>query len=73
MAYFSILIPVFNRFGKMDPCVSSLMEQTFGDFEAILVNDGSTDESLAMHRRIPVFALYRTNAINPLWQPDSRG
>ena len=48
MAYFSILIPVFNRFGKMDPCVSSVMEQTFGDFETILVNDGSTDESLAM-------------------------
>ena len=46
--YFSILIPVFNRFGKMDSCVSSVMEQTFGDFEAILVNDGSTDGSLAM-------------------------
>ena len=48
MAYFSILIPVFNQVGKMDPCVESIMEQTFGDFEAILVNDGSTDDSLTM-------------------------
>ncbi len=48
MAYFSILIPVFNQVGKMDRCVASIIEQTFGDFEVIFVNDGSTDGSLAM-------------------------
>ena len=48
MAYFSILIPVFNQVGKMDRCVSSIMEQTFGDFEVVFVNDGSTDDSLSM-------------------------
>ena len=48
MAYFSILIPVFNQVGKMDRCVESIMEQTYGDFEAIFVNDGSTDDSLSM-------------------------
>ena len=48
MAYFSILIPVFNQVGKMDRCVESIMEQTFGDFEVIIVNDGSTDDSLSM-------------------------
>ena len=48
MAYFSILIPVFNQMGKMDQCVSSIREQTFGDFEVVFVNDGSTDDSLSM-------------------------
>ena len=48
MAYFSILIPVFNQVGKMDRCVASIREQTFGDFEVIFVNDGSTDDSLTM-------------------------
>ena len=50
MAYFSILIPVFNQCGKMEHCVSSIREQTFGDFEVIFVNDGSTDDSLSMLR-----------------------
>ena len=48
MPYFSILIPVYNQVDKMDACVSSILEQTFGDFEVIFVNDGSTDDSLSM-------------------------
>ena len=48
MAYFSILIPVFNQVGKMEQCIESIREQTFGDYEVIFVNDGSTDDSLSM-------------------------
>ena len=43
--YFSVLIPVYNQIGKMDACIKSLKEQTFTDFEAIFVDDGSTDGS----------------------------
>ncbi len=43
--YFSVLIPVYNQLGKMDGCIRSLREQTFTDFEAIFVDDGSTDGS----------------------------
>lgn len=43
--YFSILIPVYNQLGKMDRCVECLNKQSFGDFEAILVDDASTDGS----------------------------
>ncbi len=43
--YFSVLIPVYNQMGKMDNCIKSLKEQTFTDFEAIFVDDGSTDDS----------------------------
>ena len=42
---FSVLIPVYNQMGKMDPCVASLRAQTFADFEVIWVDDGSTDGS----------------------------
>ena len=47
-AYFDIIIPVYNQVGKMDNCIRSLKEQTFGDFRAIFVNDGSRDASLNM-------------------------
>ena len=39
----SIIIPVYNKVGTMDACVASIREQTFEDFEVLLVNDGSTD------------------------------
>lgn len=41
----SIIIPVFNTSETLMRCVDSLRNQTFSDFEAILVNDGSTDNS----------------------------
>lgn len=46
--YFSILIPVCNQVGKMDDCIASLKNQTFGDYEVIFVDDGSTDASYEM-------------------------
>lgn len=45
MPFFSILIPVYNREGKMNISIESLLAQTFGDFEAVMVDDGSTDGS----------------------------
>ena len=47
-AFFSILIPVFNQVGKMDKCVESIVNQTYENFEVIMVDDGSTDDSLNM-------------------------
>lgn len=41
----SIIIPVFNHAEKLKCCFNSLLEQTFKDFEVIVVNDGSTDKS----------------------------
>lgn len=46
--FFSILIPVFNQVGLMDGCIASITGQTFGEFEVILVDDGSTDASYDM-------------------------
>lgn len=42
----SVIVPVYNAAETLERCVSSLLAQTFGDFELILVDDGSTDASL---------------------------
>ena len=45
MSRVSVIIPVYNVEKYLDWCLESLEAQTFGDFEAICVNDGSTDSS----------------------------
>ena len=41
----SVIIPVYNVFEWLDQCIESVINQTFTNFEVILVNDGSTDGS----------------------------
>ena len=41
----SIIVPVYNREKYLHRCINSILEQTFEDFELILINDGSTDGS----------------------------
>lgn len=41
----SIIVPVFNAEKYLDECVQSVLNQSFKDFELILVDDGSTDTS----------------------------
>lgn len=40
-----ILVPVYNGQRYLRGCVESILRQTFQDFQLILINDGSTDES----------------------------
>lgn len=41
----SVIMPVHNCEKYLDEAVSSILDQTFEDFELILINDGSTDRS----------------------------
>lgn len=43
---FSIIVPVYNVEEYLDDALRSIMNQNYFDYEIILVNDGSTDESL---------------------------
>ncbi|MGN1041637.1 MAG: glycosyltransferase family 2 protein [Acutalibacteraceae bacterium] len=45
MAKISIVVPVYNRENRLKKCVDSILNQTFKDFELILVDDGSRDSS----------------------------
>jgi glycosyltransferase involved in cell wall biosynthesis len=45
MPFFSIIVPVYNRASLVGETIDSILSQTFTDFELILVDDKSTDNS----------------------------
>ena len=57
----SVLIPFYNGAQYLDACIGSVLAQTLGDWELILLDDGSSDNSLSLmesyashDQRIPV-------------------
>lgn len=45
MSEISVIVPVYNVEDKLDRCLNSIRNQTFKDFEVLLVDDGSKDGS----------------------------
>lgn len=41
----SVIVPVYNVEEYLKQCLDSILEQTFSNYEVILINDGSTDSS----------------------------
>lgn len=48
MKLVSIVVPIYNAQDYLSRCLDSLLAQTLEDIEIILINDGSTDDSLAI-------------------------
>lgn len=58
----SVIVPVFNSSKYISRCIESVLNQTYNNFELILVDDGSVDDSLSIlkeyarkDKRIKVF------------------
>ncbi|WEV45349.1 glycosyltransferase family 2 protein [Streptococcaceae bacterium ESL0687] len=44
----SIIIPVYNSEKYIKQCIDSILQNTYTDYEVLLINDGSTDNSLTI-------------------------
>lgn len=52
----SIIIPVYNQAEHLDNCLASIKEQTYGNYEIIVVNDGSKDDiKSVINKYRPIF------------------
>lgn len=49
--FFSIVIPIYNASEYLEECLQSILAQDFQDWEAILVDDCSTDNSLGIAKK----------------------
>ncbi|SEG07423.1 glycosyltransferase family 2 protein [Flavobacterium urumqiense] len=48
MPFFSVIIPLFNKEKFIEATLKSVLNQTFIDFEILIINDGSTDNSVTI-------------------------
>lgn len=53
MALVTVIIPTFNRAAYLRLALDSVFRQTWTDFEVLVVDDGSTDDTAAMIRDYP--------------------
>lgn len=67
MPFFSVIIPTYNRSNFIVATITSVLEQNFEDFEVLVIDDGSTDNTKEIIERIlqkdkRVKYFYKTNA-----------
>jgi len=53
MASFSVVVPTFNRAGLLAETLDSILGQEHSEFELIVVDDGSTDQTMAYLQSLP--------------------
>ena len=51
----SVIVPVYNVQDYLERCVTSLLNQTYHNLEIILIDDGSTDDSLMLCKGSSIF------------------
>ncbi|WP_096087125.1 glycosyltransferase family 2 protein [Agaribacterium haliotis] len=52
----SVVLPVYNVESYLEQCLDSVLDQSYRNYELICINDGSTDQSLALlEKYLPLF------------------
>ena len=51
MSKISVIVPVYNAEKYLSRCIDSILNQTYKNFELILINDGSKDNSIEILRK----------------------
>lgn len=69
--FLSIIIPVYNLEDRVKVCLNSLYNQSNADFEVVIVNDGSTDDSL--HVISSFFDANKPNFKTKIYSTDNQG
>lgn len=64
---FSVVIPTYNRAGRLGRTIESVLAQSFDDYEMLIMDDGSTDDTAAQVK------VYRDSRIRYDWTPNSGG
>lgn len=57
----SVIIPCYNRAHLLPECIKSVLAQTFTDFEIIVIDDGSTDNTREVALTFPVKYQWQEN------------
>lgn len=68
MKKISVIIPVYNSAPYIEQCVQSLIGQTYQNWEAMLIDDGSTDHSLELCEK-----LGRTDSRIKVYHQENKG
>lgn len=63
----SVVIPVYNREKFIKKCLDSVLDQTFNDYEIIIIDDGSDDKT------IDIIELYASNKVKIFCNSLNRG
>jgi len=61
----SVVIPVYNAAATLAECLTRLFQSTFVDFEVVVVDDGSTDQSAAIAANFPVHVVPTPGRVGP--------
>lgn len=65
MTKVSVIIPTYNRSNLVRECIDSVLKQSFADFELLVIDDGSTDDTASVIQKISDTRLeyvYKENA-----------
>lgn len=66
---FSVIVPTYNRANHLRNCLNSLVDQTFKQFEVLICDDGSTDNTVEViqeyHDKLDIKYYYHENSGGP--------